>query len=168
MIERGKIRNREFASQLRDFSGLRWGSITPTDVDAFIDFGNEMFIFIEDKYLWTQMSRGQRLALERLCDACQASGVDSFLLLASHSNMFGDVDYASLRVTSIRHAGVWTIPLRVLTARQAIDAFRLRLHEQRRQQPRRIKRTRAQGVAWLRDHGCTRTQILAWLRRYSA
>lgn len=30
MDERGKIRERAFAGQITDFTGLRWGTITPT------------------------------------------------------------------------------------------------------------------------------------------
>jgi len=32
---RGKVYNPGRAGQLKDFSGLRWGSMTPTDVDAY-------------------------------------------------------------------------------------------------------------------------------------
>ena len=35
-LDRGKIRNRECAGQLKDFSGLRFGKITPTDIDGFV------------------------------------------------------------------------------------------------------------------------------------
>ena len=47
MAERGVIRNRQFAQQLRDFSGLRFGKITPTDIDGFMDFGDRLFVVLE-------------------------------------------------------------------------------------------------------------------------
>ena len=49
MDKRGKIGNRRRALQIRDFTGLRWGNITPTDIDALIDFGDKVFVFIEVK-----------------------------------------------------------------------------------------------------------------------
>ena len=48
--DRGKIRNREYAQILRDLTGLRWGKITPTDIDSFLDFGNKACVFIESKF----------------------------------------------------------------------------------------------------------------------
>ena len=47
--DRGKIRDATLIDRLRDFSGLRYGRITPTDIDAFMEFGNKAFVFIEAK-----------------------------------------------------------------------------------------------------------------------
>lgn len=70
MVERGVIRNREYAKQLKDFSGLRYGKITPTDIDGFLDFGDQLFVVVEGKHAGSAIQTGQRLALERLVDAC--------------------------------------------------------------------------------------------------
>lgn len=67
---RGRIRNREFALVERDFSGLRWEKITPTDIDGFVEFGNRLFVFIEGKHPGAQFSGGQKLALQRLTSIC--------------------------------------------------------------------------------------------------
>ena len=64
--QRGKIRNRALAQRIMDFSRLRWGKITPTDIDAVVEFGNRCFIIIEAKGVGVPVKYGQLTALERL------------------------------------------------------------------------------------------------------
>jgi len=40
---RGKIEHRDRARQIRDFSNLRYGNITPTDIDGLIEYQNKCF-----------------------------------------------------------------------------------------------------------------------------
>jgi len=120
--DRGIIRNRKWASQIKIFSGLRFGKITPTDIDGFLDFDNRIFIFIEIKKGAAMPPYGQRLALERLCDACEKSGKSSLVLIASHE-ADGDIDAANLPVIQVRHHGEWRKPNRLITVRQGIDDF---------------------------------------------
>ena len=42
LAERGVIRNRQFAQQIRDFSGLRFGKITPTATDRLLEMSKNM------------------------------------------------------------------------------------------------------------------------------
>ncbi len=125
MTERGKIRNRENALQIRDFSGLRWGNITPTDNDGFIDFQNNLFIYIELKYGNKQLDYGQELAFERQCDACQRGGVPTYFIVASHWAE-GDIDVANAVVTMCRYKKKWQYPKKQTTVREAIDKLRER------------------------------------------
>jgi len=37
------IRNEDFMRQIKEFSGMRFGRISPTDIDCFLDFGNKLF-----------------------------------------------------------------------------------------------------------------------------
>lgn len=121
---RGKIRNRSYAQQLKDYSGLRWGKITPTDIDGFADFNNEIFVFIECKHGESAMPFGQRLALERLCDACQKSGLKSMVIVANHNVDFNnDIDVSAQPVSLIRLNGKWRKPNTPQTVRTAIDGF---------------------------------------------
>lgn len=120
--DRGIIRNREWASQIKIFSGLRFGKITPTDIDGFLDFDNRIFIFLEIKRGAALPPYGQRLALERLCDTCEKAGKSSLVLIASH-NAVGDIDAANLPVVLIRRKGEWRKPRRAMTVRQGIDEF---------------------------------------------
>lgn len=101
------IRDRDRIRQIKRFGGLRFErNIAPTDIDAFLEFGNELFIFIETKYGRTALPAGQRLALERLCDACASSTRKSILLLTSHTES-GDIDLARTRVEKAREDGKW-------------------------------------------------------------
>ena len=123
MTERGKIRNSKNIARLRDFSSLRYGTITPTDIDAFIDFGNKSFVFIETKRVGATLLKGQRLALERLCDACDSEDHRAVVLIAEH----GDeevIDFGPLPVVSIRFDGRWIKPEESLTLRETIRLFR--------------------------------------------
>ena len=121
MVERGKIRNREFASTLRDFAGLRWGSITPTDIDGFLDFGNKAFVFIESKHENGTLRGGQKLALERLVDSVS---VPAILIVAKHNAGAGDdIDLGANFVTQYRLKGKWQKPKEQISVRSAIEAF---------------------------------------------
>jgi len=120
--DRGKIRNRKWASQIRDFSGLRFGKITPTDIDGFIDFHDKAFIFIETKHGTANLPYGQKLALQRLCDASQAAGKRSLVVVASHETS-NDILVAELPVVLIRLDGKWRKPNTPQTVRSAIDGF---------------------------------------------
>jgi hypothetical protein len=123
MYERGKIRNPKNISRLRDFSGLRYGLITPTDIDAFFEFGNKSFIFMETKRKGAKMPKGQRLALERLCDACDSPKHRAVVFIAEH----GDeeiIDFAKLQIIEIRFGGKW-IPIDYeINLRAGINLFR--------------------------------------------
>ena len=121
-MNRGKIRNREQASRIKDYSGLRYGKITPTDIDGFMDFNDKVFIFLELKAGGALPPYGQRLALQRLCDACEKAGKESLVLIASHEAE-GDIEAASLPVVQMRFRGEWRKPHRAMTVRQAIDDF---------------------------------------------
>jgi len=117
--ERGKIRNREYASQIRDFSGLRYGTITPTDVDMAIDFGNQAFVWAELKYGDNAMPPGQRLFLERVNDALERAGIPSYVLSITHNDT-GDIDVANARVVEYRSGGEWRKPRGQITVRDAV------------------------------------------------
>ena len=123
MSDRGKIRHREYSTQVNDFSGLLFGKITPTDIDLFVEFGDKLYIFGEVKYQGADMPQGQALALARLCDICHNSGRTSALLIISH-NSGGDVDVSSAIVTKYRFQKEWHIPARETTVRQAIEILR--------------------------------------------
>jgi len=102
---RGEIRNREFATQVRDFSGLRFGNITPTDIDGIIEYKDKLYIFIETKYENAELPFGQKLCFERLCDDLQK--VKPTLLIVASHNSKGDIDVANTVVTSYRYEGKW-------------------------------------------------------------
>lgn len=96
--ERGVIRNRERASQINDFSGLRWGNITPTDVDAMVEFGGRLFVLMECKTGNVEISTGQRLALMRVAAAIHQPPRRYAAIVWARSDhaVEEDIDYAML------------------------------------------------------------------------
>ena len=122
--DRGKIRNRQCAAQLKDFSGLRFGKITPTDIDGFVDFQNKAFVIFEVKHGSTPMPYGQRLGYERLADACEKAGIRTLVIVAHHEvHAPQDIDVSALRVTQVRLQGRWKEPNVPHTVRTAFEAF---------------------------------------------
>jgi len=121
-VERGVIRNRAFAQQIRDFSGLRFGNITPTDIDAFIEVADRTFILMESKHGTSPLPLGQRLALERLVDACFEAGKDAILFILTH-NTREDIDYANCQVIKYRYEKVWHDIKEPITAKEACQGF---------------------------------------------
>ena len=63
------IRNRNKVKQVIDFTGVQNGNMHPSDIDAVLEFDNEILILIEVKYKFNSIPTGQRLLLERLCDS---------------------------------------------------------------------------------------------------
>ncbi len=123
MNQRGKIINREYALRINDFTGLRYGSITPTDIDGFVEFQDKLYIIFEGKYKNSEMPYGQRLALERLCDSIGKGGKPCFLILASYTefNKNGDIDFAKCQVINYRFKKKWRSPKKPITVRGVID-----------------------------------------------
>lgn len=115
------IRNREYAQRIKDFSGLRFGKISPTDIDGFLDFGDRLFVFIETKFGNSPLPYGQCLALQRLCDATQSETRESILLVASY-DIEGDIDIAETVVKQYRHRGRW-FDSPDMTVRDVIEIF---------------------------------------------
>lgn len=63
------IRNRKKVRQVIDFTGVQNGNMHPSDIDAVLEFDNEILILIEVKYKFKKIPTGQRLLLERICNS---------------------------------------------------------------------------------------------------
>lgn len=120
-VSRGVIRNRIFANQVKDFSGLMFGNITPTDIDGMIEYHNICFVYIELKHDKAELPYGQRLALERQCDNMNKVK-PAIAIIASH-NSNGDIDVANSSVTEYRFEGKWRQRQEATTTRQLIEKF---------------------------------------------
>ncbi len=140
MVQRGQIRNPALALVERDFSGLRWGAITPTDIDGYLEFSGRLYVFIEGKFGSAPLRGGQALALHRLCDAVHAPdlGRYSVLFVVSHDGE-QRFDYGSAYVTEYRWNGRNIRPSAPTQLKSAIDIMRTRclgnvraIHESRR------------------------------------
>jgi len=119
---RGEIQNRARAQQIRDFTGLCWGSITPTDIDGFVEFRDKLFVWIEAKLVGQDMDDGQRKALERACNAIAGTDRMSAILLIEHNEPCDkDIQFATCPVRQWFYKGEWRSPMRPVTCKEAID-----------------------------------------------
>jgi len=120
-MERGKINFRERSRQIRDYSGLRYKNITPTDIDGFLEIQDKVFIFLEFKTGKTQLTFGQELALERLCDNTNRPTI---LIIAKHNHSIDeDIDAAKCQVVKYRYARKWYNANPGKTVKFLIDRF---------------------------------------------
>ena len=121
-IRRGVIQNRARAEQIVDFSDLRFGKITPTDIDALIEYKNTCFLLVELKHHSKPViDLGQRLALERI-----ALGMikPTLVLHAVHSEpVERDINAATCVVHRYYWQGRWRAPAALVTVREVADGF---------------------------------------------
>lgn len=120
---RGSIRNRDVAAQLRDFSGLCFGDITPTDIDGMIEYRNKGYVYIEAKGFDARVPHGQSLALVRQHD--DMSKVKPVLtIFADHYATLGqDVDYAKATIRKFRFGMRWHEPKDKIIVYQVVSQF---------------------------------------------
>ena len=114
----------EREKQIIDFSGLRFGDITPTDYDGFLDFENKVFIWFKLKLENApEIPARQKLALQRLCDAAQKTDISSWVLLCSHSvqDPLQDIDASTSMVFQVYRKGKWESRPTGITLKTAID-----------------------------------------------
>ena len=63
------IKNRDRVKQVIDFTSVQNGKMHPMDIDAVLEFDNRILILIEVKFKGNDIPTGQKLTLERICDA---------------------------------------------------------------------------------------------------
>ncbi len=118
---RGKIIHRQRAAQIRDFGGLRYGNITPTDIDGLIEYKDKLFIFFELKCSGVDLPYGQALAIQRICDSLNKP---SIAFVANHDTPLDqDIDTANAIVCSYYWHGRWCESPGSITLKTAIDGF---------------------------------------------
>lgn len=106
---RGVIHTENRARQLIRFEGIRYGKITPTDIDALIEYHNQAYIFIEVKHLYKQLDLGQRLALQRMVDDATKAGkiATAFVLEHDITNPVEDVYLSKCKIRTHYFQGRW-------------------------------------------------------------
>lgn len=123
MIERGLVTYPNRARQGRDFTGLRYGNITPTDIDAMIEYKNKAYVLIEAKHIHAPtMLKGQKLAYLRMCDDLTKIK-PTLLIFCTHSHPLNeDIDFAACDVKAYRLNGRWENNVE-MTVKELTDAF---------------------------------------------
>jgi len=123
MTDRGVIEHRARAQQIRDFSGLRYGNITPTDIDGLIEYQNIAYVIIETKFGDAELPKGQNLALERIGDAL-GKHKHVIVIISTHNHPIEeDIDLAKTIVKRVRWHCKWIDMNKSHTVREVIDRF---------------------------------------------
>jgi hypothetical protein len=124
---RGKIKHHDRALQLRDYSGLNYGKITPSDIDGILEFSDRLFVLMEFKSFGAPFELGQRLCFERLVHAIAYSKRKAVALLAEHDTAIGEeIDCAKAIVKEFFEGGQWHKRKndgRQVTVREFIDFY---------------------------------------------
>ena len=90
--DRGEFENRDRAKQLISFQGMKYDSITPTDMDGLIEYHDECYVLMEFKYKGKELPYGQKLAFTRLADDLEKARKPTTLLICNHEVDNPDVD----------------------------------------------------------------------------
>lgn len=122
VVERGEIRDPKKIARLRDFRGLRWGNITPTDIDGMLELWGRYYIFLEAKHAGGRLFGGQRLAYERLARDLAESGKPTLVLVLSEVGP-EPINYAKCIVSEACVNGVWSSIFNGNECRAVIDTW---------------------------------------------
>ena len=101
------IRNSKQVKQAIDFSGIQNGKIHPSDIDAVLEFNNEVLILIEVKRIGSDIPTGQRLLLERLCDSWHTDKSIVLKVVHNFTDDDSDIPLRLCRVEQSYYKGVW-------------------------------------------------------------
>lgn len=123
-MSKGVIKFQDRARQLNDFSGLvRMRGITPTDIDGFIDYNSNAFLFLEGKYYTAETPIGQRRSYESLCDTINKTGKLACAIIYTHKvPVIEDVKVSKCQVSEVYWGKRWHIEAR-RTVEEFIDAY---------------------------------------------
>lgn len=122
---RGQITYPARAKQIRDFRGLEFGTITPTDIDGVIDYHHRGWFIMDLKLIGAPMLDGQRKALERMTDDLYMAGRLALCVIAEHNtpNPEEPIDAANALVTQYRYLRRWGRPKTLYTVREVAEQF---------------------------------------------
>ena len=124
---RGVIQNVARKQQILDFRDLKYGNITPTDIDAAIEYHDKARILIEFKYCDAALPYGQRLALERFVRDFEKAGMEAIAIVAEHQthDAMQSVPAGTCQVREIcyKHNYAWRPPKYSCTVKELVDSF---------------------------------------------
>ena len=126
---RGVISNAARKQQIIDFGGLRFGNITPTDIDGMIEYHGKAYAILEFKYGDAALPYGQRLCLERMVRDFGKTGKHAIAVVAEHSvhDTNESIPAAQSRVRELYSTGMnelfWRPPAREMTALDLLVRF---------------------------------------------
>lgn len=124
---RGKIKHIERAQQINNFEQLRYGNITPTDIDGLIEYKNKAYVIFEIKYQEARAPYGQKLAMERFVDDVTSNRKQAVAFICEHQvhNTNNSVNAAECMVRELymKPYGCWKPMKKPMNLKEAIDIF---------------------------------------------
>lgn len=101
---------------------MRFGTITPTDIDGLIEYDDKCYVVFESKYQDAEIPYGQKLALVRLVDNLNKPAI---LIHSTHdvSDCNQDVDVGNSTVAAYYFNHKWYYPSNKYTLRQLTERF---------------------------------------------
>lgn len=121
---RGKINHKSRSKQVKDYSGLRFGNITPMDIDGFVDFGNIAFTVLEFKHETAPpLSYGQELAIIRLVDNLGRVKPTIGIIAKHNTPSEQEIDCANAIVEKYRSSGKWMTPDKEICVKELVTKF---------------------------------------------
>lgn len=126
MQERGTYKNKERGRQLLLFDGFQYGNITPTDIDAIIEWKNRLWVIFEAKTGEKETPLGQRILFERFVQDMKKAGKPALAMIVEHSTKATEDAYLCdcvVREVFTTERPIWRPPNRRLTAKEAADAY---------------------------------------------
>jgi hypothetical protein len=126
-MTRGLISNAARYKQVFDFRGMIFErKISPTDIDAILDFGGEELVIVEYKVVGVSVPYGQRRAIEVLIDNCNKAKNRGIAIIANHNSNPGDViNGAECVVAEYYQSAGWYKPKKEITVRRFVDEWRV-------------------------------------------
>lgn len=126
---RGAIRFPERYKQMIDFSGLQFGKCSPMDIDCYLEFGGNEFVFGEFKHFNARISRGQKRALTTLTMLAHQRGAAVLAFIARHNSGATDVvsgaDCVVSEILCPMNKFGWYCPGENRRVRELIDSWRI-------------------------------------------
>jgi hypothetical protein len=113
------INNPDGVKQKFDFTGLRVGTGSATDIDASADYHGQVFFFFDAKYGNTPLSEGQRKHYEALCNRIQ--GMSIAMVLEHNVPPPAFITLIDCKVRSFYWGGKWQTPKRETRPQEIID-----------------------------------------------
>lgn len=101
------IRNSNQVKQAIDFAGIGNDKIHPTDIDAVLEFDNEVLILFEVKKINNNLPIGQKLLLERLVDSWHTKKSVALIVKHNFKNDTKDIPLISCWVRKYYYDGKW-------------------------------------------------------------
>jgi len=115
------VKNSNLIAQVVDFTALKNYKIRPSDIDAVLEFDNEVLILMEFKRCGVKIPSGQKLLLERICDSWHTK--KSIVLKVEHCfyDETKNIPIEKTAVTGYYMNGSWIYPSVLDGRKKTID-----------------------------------------------